>query len=153
MAQDTLNTHSAVRTRQAAMHGLADALMRIMVAVTALMCLSARAETFAVRNMAELRASLDRAEPGDRVVLLGGTYDGALDIDCRGTEQHPIYIQSATTGTAVFSSRVRLRAPHTVVSGLRFVDSGHVLIQAPHVRVSRCSFHDCKPRTWVRIEP
>ncbi len=121
--------------------------------VVAVLCLSSHATTLTVGTMTELTETLERVAPGDRILLRDGIYEQALHIDCEGTLRRPIRIESMVPGAAVFRNSIRLRGAHMVVSGLRFEDGGQVLIEAPHVRVTRCMFVDCAPKTWLRIDP
>lgn len=153
MKQSKPIPYSAAQERPRGLQGPSSTHVPMLAVAVAVLCLSAYARPRTVSTMAELTEAIREAKPGDRLVLLNGSYDGALDIDCSGTIHRPVWIQSSPAGAAVFRDRIRLRGPHVIVTGLRFEDGGHVLIEASHVRLSRCTFDNCTPKTWLRIDP
>ena len=85
---------------------------------------AAAAETL-VRNQEEYRDAVERAQPGDVIVLANGTWrDFEILFTGNGEPERPITLTAETKGQVVISgqSNLRLAGSHLVVSGLVFRD-------------------------------
>ena len=60
------------------------------------------ANTITVSSIAELQSAIDKAKPGDKIVVKDGVYTTTADINiaCVGTKEHPITITSQNFGKA-----------------------------------------------------
>ena len=104
-----------------------------------------------------IQFAVDRALPGDRVVLLPGVYPGESVLTHGGVEGAPLTIESDSPGAAVLDSRhhaktcLRLEhAPHVVIKGLEvrwfgkgdtfysYDKAGIDVRDSPHVTVANC---------------
>ncbi|MBM4047913.1 MAG: hypothetical protein FJ279_22665, partial [Planctomycetes bacterium] len=95
-----------------------------------------------------IQFAVDRALPGDRVVLLPGLYPGETTLTHGGIERAPITVEAEQQGTAILDGRheskacLRLQnAPHVVVKGLEvrwYQSSGIYIADSPNVSVQSC---------------
>lgn len=65
-----------------------------------------------------IQYALDRARPGDTVVVHAGTYSGRVVMRRDGTRSRRIVLRAA--GRVVLLGRLRVRADHVTVQGFRF---------------------------------
>jgi len=103
--------------------------LRAVAAFLALLCAahSAVAAETRVRNQEEYRDAVERARPGDVIVLANGVWrDFEILLAGHGKPGRPITLTAETKGQVVVSgqSNLRLAGSHLVVSGLVFKD-GH----------------------------
>jgi hypothetical protein len=99
-----------------------------------------------------LQCAVDRALPGDRIILLPGLYPGETKLTHGGREGAPITIEAEKPETAVLDSGhlaiscLKLdKAPHVVVRGFEmrcFNHSSVYAVDSPHVTVE-------KSRIWL----
>jgi poly(beta-D-mannuronate) lyase len=76
-----------------------------------------------VANPTELAVALNRARPGDTIVLADGPWrDAAVTLTAAGTAGAPVTIRAQTRGKVIFSGESSLifAAPHVTVDGLVF---------------------------------
>ncbi len=95
-----------------------------------------------------LQFAVERALPGDRVVLLPGLYAGETTLSHGGLEDAPITIEAERAGTVVLDGRreseacLRLdKAPYVVIRGLElrwYKRAGVYIADSPHVTVEGC---------------
>lgn len=95
-----------------------------------------------------IQFAVDRALPGDRVVLLPGLYPGESTLTHGGLERAPITIEAEQAGTVVLDGRheagacLRLEdAPHVVIKGLEarwYKSAGIYIADSSHVSVLNC---------------
>ncbi|MBO0912966.1 polysaccharide lyase 6 family protein [Streptomyces laculatispora] len=116
-----------------------------------------------VRTPAELQAAIDRARPGDRIVVADGTYtvppDSPLTIrNKRGTERAPVTIVARTRGGVVLEgehSFVFEASSHITLSGFSFRQSSTLDIppDCSHIRLTRNDFQlaDIEGLHWVMV--
>lgn len=105
-----------------------------------------------VRTPAELQAAIDRARPGDRIVVADGTYtvppDSPLTIrNKRGTERAPVTIVARTRGGVVLEgehSFVFEASSHITLSGFSFRQSSTLDIP----RTARTSGSPATTSSW-----
>ncbi len=84
-------------------------------------------EEMLVRSQQEYRRAVERAQPGDAIVLANGTWrDFEILLTGEGLPDAPITLTAETKGQVLItgSSNLRLAGKHLVVSGLVFKD-GH----------------------------
>jgi poly(beta-D-mannuronate) lyase len=107
-----------------------------------------------VDSVERLKAAIEKAQPGDRIVVADGKYAAAepIVIAKAGTEQQPIVIEAKTVGGAEFNGDANFRlakgAAYVVVKGFTFTNKstndkpGNLVIEAGahHCRVTRCTF-------------
>jgi len=94
-------------------------------------------------NVSELNAAIGSAQPGDRIVMANGTWEGAdLLFDAQGDAGRPITLAAETPGKVILTgtSRLRIGGRYLVVEGLWFkggaLSSGHVIqfrVDASHL--------------------
>ncbi len=110
---------------------------------------AASAATIRVDSVDTLRAAIDRAQPGDRIVLQNGAYTthDALKITCAGTEAAPIVIAAETVGGVEIAGAAGFEAvapaAFVTLEGFRFTHaSGKTTIGSGtrRVRFSRNTF-------------
>ena len=95
-----------------------------------------------------LQYAVDRALPGDRIVLLPGLYPGETTLRHGGIDGVPITIESEKAGQAVIDGRRDIKAcinlekaPHVVIKGLEmrwYRLAGVYIVDSPDVRVEGC---------------
>ena len=112
------------------------------------------AATVDVASVDALKAAIDKAQPGDRIVLADGKYAVAdpIKITKAGTEQQPIVIEAKTVGGAEITGDANFRlakpAAFVVIRGFVFTNKstndkpGNMVIEAGahHCRVTRNLF-------------
>jgi hypothetical protein len=106
-----------------------------------------------------LQFAVDRALPGDRVVLLPGFYAGEAKLTHGGLKGAPITIEADQPGTVVLDGRqesqacLRLeRAPDVVIRGLEvrwFAHSGIYVADSPDVSVLDCRIWNGTLQGWL----
>ncbi len=100
--------------------------LAILGAVFTLAPTLAAAETRMVSTMEELRAAVDSANPGDRIILADGAYrlESRLNIRRPGTATEPIIMEAANRHGAIIESDTLegfyMDAPHWHLEGLHF---------------------------------
>ncbi|MFG3349883.1 chondroitinase-B domain-containing protein [Streptomyces sp. NPDC048018] len=123
---------------------------------------AAEAGTVTVGSLAELQKAIDRALPGDRIVLADGTYTvptAGITVSGRnGTPAAPITIVAASRGGAVLQgarSFVFADSSNIVVSGFALRQSTTLEIPAscPRIRLTRndLRFADVSGLDWVLV--
>lgn len=86
----------------------------------------ALAEDLLVTDQDAFASALDRAEPGDRILLADGEWrDFQVVLDADGADGAPITLAAQTPGGVRLTGRSNLAigGEHLVVSGLTFTDS------------------------------
>ena len=97
----------------------------VFAALAVLAAGSAAAAETLVRNQEEYREAVERARPGDVIMLANGTWrDFEILFTGNGEPERPITLTAETKGQVVISgqSNLRLAGSHLVVSGLVFRD-------------------------------
>ncbi|MET9922914.1 polysaccharide lyase 6 family protein [Streptomyces sp. NPDC006435] len=128
-----------------------------------LLTASATAAPAAIGSLDELRAAIDRARPGDRIVVADGRYtvpsDRPLTIrDKQGTGRAPITIAARTPGGVILDgphSFVLDGSSHITLSGFSFRQSTTLEIPetCSHIRLTRNDFQlaDIEGLHWVMV--
>ncbi|MBN1673247.1 MAG: right-handed parallel beta-helix repeat-containing protein [Kiritimatiellae bacterium] len=118
-------------------------------------------EGTAERPFRSLQSALNRANPGDRVMLAPGVYLGAHRLEHGGTADAPIVIEAAEPHTAVLDGLYRTdvclrlkNAPHVTIRGLEirwFRQAGIEVADSPHARIEGCRMwnRDDYVSSWV----
>src|SRR5687767_1367505 len=84
------------------------------------------ASTTDVTSVDALKAAIDKAQPGDRIVVADGKYAAGepIKITKAGTEQQPIVIEAKTVGGAEITGDANFRlekpAAYVVIKGFVF---------------------------------
>ncbi|HWA26580.1 MAG TPA: polysaccharide lyase 6 family protein [Lacunisphaera sp.] len=121
---------------------------RVLVAIL-LLANPAWSATVTVESVADLRARLAAAQPGDVVVVRNGRYatDAALRIERSGTATAPIVVRAESVGGVEFAGThgfaVTAAASHVVIEGFVFTHAAGgntVAAGAHHVRWLRNAF-------------
>ena len=119
----------------------------------------------------DLKAVLERVEPGDAIVLASGTWtDPQLRFESlAGSQDHPIHIRAESPGQVVLTGAVefRLSGTHVIVSGLVILNPAgtsdvfefrtHSERHARHCRITDCTFEQTagsrgdKQSRWLNI--
>ncbi|MFH8476015.1 chondroitinase-B domain-containing protein [Streptomyces sp. NPDC018000] len=133
------------------------------VPLSTLMPTSASAATVTVGSLDDFQKAIDRAVPGDRIVLADGTYTvpsgGAIRVSGKhGTGSAPITIVSESRGGAVLHGErgfVFSDSSDITVSGFAFRQSTTLEIPAscPRIRLTRNDFRfsDISGLDWVVV--
>ncbi|GGT19590.1 lyase [Streptomyces atratus] len=128
-----------------------------------LLTASATAAPAAVGSLDELQAAIDRARPGDRIVVADGRYtvppDRPVTIrNKQGTERAPVTVVAQSCGGVVLDgahSFVLDRSSHITVSGFSFRQSTTLEIPetCSHIRLTRNDFQlaDIDGVHWVMV--
>ncbi|WP_329191795.1 polysaccharide lyase 6 family protein [Streptomyces sp. NBC_01435] len=128
-----------------------------------LLTASATAAPATVGSLDELQAAIDRARPGDRIVVADGTYtvpsDRPLTIrNKQGTERAPITVVARSRGGVVLDgeqSFVLDGSSHITLSGFSFRQSTTLDIppNCSHIRLTRNDFQlaDIEGVHWVMV--
>ncbi|MEU8889937.1 polysaccharide lyase 6 family protein [Streptomyces sp. NPDC048442] len=128
-----------------------------------LLTASATAAPAIVGSLDELQAAIDRARPGDRIVLADGTYtvppDRPLTVrNKRGTRRAPVTIAARTRGGVVLNgeqSFVFQASSHITLSGFSFRQSSTLDVppDCSHIRLTRNDFQlaDIEGVHWVMV--
>ena len=105
-----------------------------------------------------IQFAVDRALPGDRIVLLPGLYPGEAKLNHGGLEGAPITIAAEKPGTVILDGRKAVpsclslnRAPFVVIDGLEirwFENTGINIVDSPNVSVSRCRIWNGLSELW-----
>ncbi|MFI6940051.1 polysaccharide lyase 6 family protein [Streptomyces sp. NPDC050418] len=116
-----------------------------------------------VRTLDELRAAIDRARPGDRIVVADGTYTVPTDApvlirDTHGTGRAPVTITAQTRGGVVLEgeqSFVLEKSSHVTLSGFAFRQRTTLDVppDCSHIRLTRNDFQlaDIEGLHWVMV--
>ncbi|MFE1953781.1 polysaccharide lyase 6 family protein [Streptomyces sp. NPDC059524] len=134
-----------------------------LAATGALPTASALPARATVRTLDELRAAIDRARPGDRIVVADGTYtvpagSPLLVRNKRGTESAPVTVAAETRGGVVLQgeqSFVFEASHHITISGFAFRQSTTLDLppDCSHIRLTRNDFQlaDIEGLHWVMV--
>jgi hypothetical protein len=101
-----------------------------------------------VSSSKQLASALNKAQPGDHIVLTNGRYSG-FTVSRSGQEGNPIVIRAANTLAAKVSGKILLRGNDVYVVGVD-VTNGNVVIEGTRDRISRSRLRS--PWTAVRVE-
>jgi nitrous oxidase accessory protein NosD len=95
-----------------------------------------------------IQFAVDRAKPGDTIILQPGFYPEPVRIARGGTKDHPLVVRAAEPGQAVLDSNRSAsvmigiyKAPYVEIDGLEIRWYGQVAIdieESPHVTVTGC---------------
>jgi poly(beta-D-mannuronate) lyase len=126
------------------------ALNLILLGAVVLLPMSqAAATTHRVNSLAALTAHLDRANPGDEIVLVDGVYatTSPIEVRCAGTATNRIIVRAETIGGVEISGshgfQINSSAAHVTIQGFKFTHrSGGTAIQsgANFIRFTRNIF-------------
>ncbi|MBN1673248.1 MAG: right-handed parallel beta-helix repeat-containing protein [Kiritimatiellae bacterium] len=115
----------------------------------------------AERPFRSLQDALNRANPGDRVVLAPGVYLGEHALEHGGTAEAPIVIEAAEPHTAVLDGLNRAdvclklkNAPYVTVKGLElrwYLEAGIQVADSPHARIEGCRIWNKDRNTSGRV--
>ncbi len=100
---------------------------RLLVALLALWLAApaVQAEVIRAASAPELQAALDRARPGDEILLADGRYaELELTLAVNGEEDRPIVLRAENPGAAILTGKpyLRIRGEHIIVRDLTFRD-------------------------------
>ncbi|MCX4679030.1 polysaccharide lyase 6 family protein [Streptomyces sp. NBC_01433] len=149
--------------RRTFLMGTAAGAALVAVPTGSLLTGSAAAATAVVGSLDELQAAIDRARPGDRIVLADGGYtvpsDRPLTVrNKRGTARAPITIAAQSLGGVVLGgvqSFVLDASSHITLSGFSFRQSSTLEIpeNCSHIRLTRNDFQlaDIEGLHWVMV--
>ncbi|MFD9424393.1 MULTISPECIES: polysaccharide lyase 6 family protein [unclassified Streptomyces] len=149
--------------RRTFLMGTAAGAALVAVPTGSLLTGSATAAPAVVGSLDELQAAIDRARPGDRIVLADGSYtvppDRPLTIrNKRGTARAPITIAAQSLGGVVLGgvqSFVLDASSHLTLSGFSFRQSSTLEIpeNCSHIRLTRNDFQlaDIEGLHWVMV--
>jgi poly(beta-D-mannuronate) lyase len=121
----------------------------LLLTVTLLSTTTAPAATTEVKSLDDLKAALDKANPGDRIVLADGAYDSRspITINRAGTQDNPIVVEARTVGGVEIKGdagfQMAAPAAYVVVKGFVFTHrAGAVRLPAGvhHCRFTRNVF-------------
>lgn len=83
------------------------------------------AASIIVKNIDELHAAADKAQPGDIIIMQNGVWNNvAIKLECKGTVEKPIIIKAQTAGKVLISgeSSLRIGGNYITVDGLFFTN-------------------------------
>jgi MYXO-CTERM domain-containing protein len=127
--------------------------LAIAALVLASVAMPARAETVMLSPSDDVEAAIAAAQPGDELILAGGTYEltERFGITAQGTADAPIVIRAADGERPVFHRAAQDQnvidvddARHLVLRGLVISGGSHGLrlVSASFVTVEACEIHD-----------
>ena len=115
-----------------------------------------------VRTPEEFAAAVDKARPGDTIILADGIWrDADLVFDADGAEGDSITVRAQTPGAVILTgtSRLRIGGSYLKVEGLWFhrgaLEGGHIVAfrthrPAHHSRITSCAITEYNPPDWLR---
>ena len=145
-------------------------LLRTALLLEAILLATAAGAAELLVSHEDLEDALNRAKPGDTVMLRDGEYRNFdLLFDSQGTAEAPITLRAQHPGKVIITGPASLRigGRHLVVSGLHFqraYNDDHLIAfrrnskqLAEHCRLTDCAFTDCNPPTnsgesrWISL--
>jgi len=112
------------------------------------------ATTITVSSIAELQSAIDKAKPGDKIVLKDGVYTTTSDINiaCVGTKEHAITISAQGFGKAEItgSGGFNLVSPsaYVIIRDFKFTHAASKAKSSSNVLQYRyCGRHPVCPRS------
>jgi poly(beta-D-mannuronate) lyase len=116
------------------------------------------ASDYRVSSPDELPPALEKAEPGDVVVMKDGTWnDQAIVFHSEGTGDQPITLRAETPGRVILTGRstLRIEGEHLIVSGLWFKNSrgtdDTVRIDGHACRLTECAISNATGKFFVHL--
>jgi poly(beta-D-mannuronate) lyase len=116
------------------------------------------ASDYRVSSFDELTNALEKAKPGDVVVMKDGTWtDQAIVFSGEGSADQPITLRAETPGRVVLTGRssIRIDGRHLVVSGLWFKDArgidDTVRIDGHVCRLTECAVTNATGKFFVHL--
>ena len=121
-----------------------------------------QAETIRVKSADEAKAAVQRAKPGDEIVLANGSYqDFKLNLSANGESGRPIVLRSETPGQVILTGQPELdfTGSYIEVWGLTLANCEEVtgkrgIIQfkhSTHCRLTNCRFEHVKPGNHATV--
>lgn len=89
----------------------------------------------------ELAEALAKAQPGDRIMLAGGVYDGDHALAQQATSSEPIVVTAQAGADVVLTGSFALTGSHGVLAGLS-IRGGSVRVEGSNNRVTRNHLQD-----------
>ncbi len=132
---------------------------------TFLTALLIQAPAFAAPPVSEILSNIQKAKPGDEIVIPNGVYkDFPLRVKVSGVEGKPIVIRAETSGQVFMTggSYLFLEGSDLVIAGLVYkdggitVDKGHVMtVRGDRSRITECAVVDFNAanqgKQWIRF--
>lgn len=103
------------------------------------LCYATEGQSVAVKNDAEFRDALGKAEPGQRITLAAGVYKGEYTYNTNATADKPVIIRPEKDAVVTFTGTVHLNGNYGVLKKMRFA-RGTLFVNGSHNRVSRNFF-------------
>ena len=123
---------------------------------------SAQAETIQVKSANEAEAALQRARPGDEIVLANGSYSQfKLKLTANGEINRPIVLRAESPGQVILTGQTEIDFAGTyleirdlVLNNCELVNQKRGIIQfdhSSHCRLTNCKFEHIKPGYYSTV--
>lgn len=139
-------------------------LLRLLIVlwVIGLTTIPVQAETIRVKSADEAKAGLQRAQPGDEIVLANGSYpDFKLNLSATGEAARPIVLRAELPGKVILTGQPELdfTGSYIEVRDLTLINCELIaakrgLIQfdnSTHCRLTGCRFEHVKPGYYATV--
>ncbi len=117
--------HSIINTRNTY-------LLFLYMLISVLLFSCGERKNIQVKSLAKLQISIDKAKPGDHIIVTDGIYvtDTSININARGTELNPIIILAENTGGVTLSGKggfcLDSNSAYIIIKGFIFNHSAEV---------------------------
>ena len=119
----------------------------ITFVIIILFIFSANAEKILVKQDVELKSAIDKAKPGDIIILKNGDWENiSIQLTCNGTSQKPILVKSETRGKVIIKglSNLSIGGNWIIIDGLTFTDGYTPTGNAWEFRANKQVANNCR---------
>lgn len=107
-----------------------------------------------VTNISELSEALQKAYPGDEILLSAANFSGKeIKINANGLVKNPIVIKAEYEGKTTITCPVNIEGNFIHISGIGFAEGGKMEIKGKGCKIVNCKWDDVQTGKWIRILP